>query len=455
MNDFKPAKTIETISPCIALGALQHDDERYVSIEKTSNSLLLNQLELQLRDTANVVDDFKKIILAGHRGCGKSMELKRLHHVLGDTFTTLYFPISKHVLRDCDHIDVMVWLVEHLLRKFSLEKWPLTGNIVIDITDWFSKKAFDDPERIKEEIRSETGTDMQSLYGFFWMPIQLLNRIKSMMIASAVHRKTIRKKLHSYTVDMLHQVNRLLDDARVSLKRIDRVPHIVIAIDNIDHMPTDIAAKLFYDGADIFNSLRANIIFPVPISLKLPPPHIENNFEHCYTLAPVPIGTKRSKKDDALLQLQEFINKRIDANLIFTSQSIVDDLARISGGFYRDFLVLIHNAQLAARSLKLKKIDKKCAEIAIKRLGAYFEKMLIPHEVYYPLLKAVHHSGSEQFLIDNDRSIDGIKNSRFFGAELLSIGAVIDYNKDDFSYSIHPALLHIESFKNFLKENPV
>ncbi len=452
MNDFKPAQNLNDISPCISIGALQPDDCRYLDLKDTNNSLLLDQLELQLRDVARLADDFKKIIITGHRGCGKSTELKRLQHVLSGTFTPLYFPISNHVLRDCDHIDIMVWLVENILRKFSLEKWPLTGNIVIDITDWFSKKAFDDPERIKEEIRSETGTDMQSLYGFFWMPIQLLNRIKSMMIASAVHRDAMRKKLHSYTTDMLHQVNVLLDDARVSLKRIDKSPHLIITIDNIDHMPADVAAKLFYDGADIFKSLRANIIFSVPIALKLPPLHIENNFEHCYTLAPIGFGKKTSKKDAALIQLRKFVNKRIDTNLVFTSESIVDDLARMSGGIYRDFLLLIHNAQLAARSLKLDKIDKNCAEIAVKRLGAYYEKMLIPHEVYYPLLKAIHNSGNESFLIDSDRSVTGIANSRFFGAELLSIGAVIDYNTDDFSYAIHPAILHNESFKAFVKK---
>ena len=104
--------------------------------------------------------------------------------------------------------------------------------------------------------------------------------------------------------------------------------------------------KTFFDGADIFNALRVNIIFSAPVTSKLPPEHTENNFEHCYTLAPVPIASekKKRKEDEGLDTLLKFIDLRIDTKRLFTSNTVIEFLARMSGGFYRDFLLLIYNA---------------------------------------------------------------------------------------------------------------
>jgi hypothetical protein len=453
MKPFEKATKIQKTSSALSLGALKYGDPRYVSLAKGRDSLELEQMRIHIRDADGKRGDFAKVAFMGHRGCGKTTELRLLEHELSDQFVPLYLRISNHVLRECDHIDILVWLVENLLRRFSIEKWPLNANVVIDITNWFSKKVFDNPEQIKEEIRSETGTDQQSVHGFFWMPILLLNRIKSMMLANTFHREMIRKKLHTYTADMLYHINVLLDDARKTLERVDKSPELLIMIDNLDHMPSDTAAKFFFDSAEVLKALHVHIVFTAPLAVTLPPLHIQDSFEHCFTLRTVKVRDQNRRHYKAGIdELIEIASRRIDTKKFFTSNTVVRHLAIMSGGNFRDLFLLIHNAQLAARALKQDKIDQRCADVAVQRLRFYYDRMLIPHEVYYPLLYSVHRSGRENFLIDQNHTAAGTADSRFFGSELLGIGAVVDHEHEGHRYYLHPAVPDMESFKEFCKK---
>ncbi len=450
---MKVAKQLSEISSCFDRAPLAPDDEKYHDLTAARGSDELQQLRLQIRDSDAAAGRFAKIVLCGYRGSGKTTELRRLGHELGDRFTPLYFPISNHVLRDCDILDLLVWLVENLIRQYSIERWPLDSNVVIAFTDWISRRSFDDVEVVKEEIRSESGTDLQAEYGFYWTTIQILNRIKSKMAASSTHRQNMRERLHSYTEEFVYHVNLLLDDARATLTRIDRKPDLVILQDNLDHMSHAAARRIFFDSADILKSLRVHHVATAPMALNVPPLHISNHFEHTFTLPLANLRDSTGKEGKAGVKgLLELIGKRADVKKTFESTSVLQDLATMSGGNPRDLMSLVNYAQRAARISGKRKIDRSSADVAMKRLSAYYEKLLIPHEVFYPLIFRIDQTKRGEFLANQDVSPDGVIAARNFASELLDSGAILTDTSECASYDVHPAVREIDDYKEFCAE---
>lgn len=450
VDPSKPAITLQDVSSQVALGALPYGDSRFVDLGDGRASTELRQLRLLLRDASAMNGRFAKIAVTGHRGSGKSTELLQLEDDLSGQFLPMYLAVSNYVLRDCDHADIIIWLVESLVRRFSLERWPIDANLVIRITDWFARKSFANVEAVKDEIRSETGTDFQAEYGFYWLPILLLNRVKSMLIATSTHRRRIRQRLHTYTSEMIFYVNQLLDEARATLQRMGKTPELLLIIDNLDHMPPDRGRQLFFDSAEIFKELRVHLVFTVPIALRLPPYPIRYSFEKCFTIPFVrTTGNAEDEFKPGIHVLVDLVSRRVDLKRLFSSKDVVRYLAKMSGGNVRDLLLLVDYAQLAARAKNKKRMDMESARLAVQRLQAYYEKFLLPKEVFFPLLRAIHDSKREQFLGDHDRSARGVKNARYFAGELIGSGAVIDQDEDGSRYDLHPVVPGIPAFHEF------
>ena len=88
----------------IRLGPLMYGDERYVKLKNGRDPMGLQCMQLQIRDADSIKGNFAKIAVTGHRGCGKTTELRQLEHCLSDKFVPHFFHLSNHVLRDCDHL---------------------------------------------------------------------------------------------------------------------------------------------------------------------------------------------------------------------------------------------------------------------------------------------------------------------------------------------------------------
>ena len=430
----------------------KYNDACYVDLAAARNSRDLDEIHLLLRESRGDCNTFIKIGLTGHRGSGKSTELIQLKKSLDTQFFTLYLSLSNYVLRDCNCIDILLWLVESTVRRFSGEKWPINSTTVINITDWFASKCFDDADAVKEEIRSEVGTDFQEQYGIYWLPVLLLNRIKSMMVASSDHRQGIRKRLYTYTDEMVYHVNTLLDEARATLKRVDKGHNLLILLDNLDHVPSEAARNLFFDGAEIIHGLRVHIVFTFPISLRLPPYSITDNFSLCYHLPFVQLyNADNSVNEIGIDGLFKVASNRLDLKKHFKSVDLVNELAKLSGGNLRDWIGLLQNSLLAAKVYNQPKIDQQCCNTSIQKLCANYEKLLVPKEVMFPILYRIETTRRESFGTGENRTSNGVRDARFFGDELFSSGVISEIAGSESRYQLHPAVKAIRAYQEYVQ----
>ena len=446
------AEKITEVAACVTLEPLAFGDSRYVDIAKGRDTKELKKLRLHLEDHDARQNRYAKVAFTGHRGCGKSTELLKLEDDLSSRFTALHLYVDDNLLRDCDYTDLMLWLVDSLTREFAERKMPLDTALVDDVVGWFAKKTFEEVEAVKSELTVEAEAKGEAKAGFYWLSLKLMSRLKSMFVGSVERRKVIRQTLQSYSRDLLERVNILLDHAGSVLEKNGKSPDLLIVQDNLDRLPVDIGRRLFFDNGDMLKSLRAHVIYTVPIAMVLAPWNIDRVFAHSFTMQMVKTHQRDGQEFKAGLDaLIALVEKRVVIDAVFSSRDVVRYLARMSGGSVRDLMRLVDYAQLAARVDEKSKMDEASAREAAKKLRLDFERLLIPGQVYYPLLAQVHRTKGDGFTQEPQTKPEDVKAAREFFSQLFFNGSVLEYNGEKTWYDVHPAICDIEEFRHASK----
>jgi hypothetical protein len=149
--------------------------------------------------------------------------------------------------------------------------------------------------------------------------------------------------------------------------------------------------------------------------------------------------------------LRELVAKRIDLDAVF-QRGALNHLIKMCGGSMRDLMRLINYAQRAARSSKRDKIDLASAKDAVRKMRLDFERLLIPRQVYFPILARIHKT-KHDFLPDASAAdtTEVVKHQAFF-SQLLFNGTVLEYDGGESWYDVHPVVQEIEGFREACQE---
>lgn len=445
-QDYRPAATLNEVAAQSSLEPLVSGDPRYVEMGDGRGSRELRKTRSCLVSADASQNRYAKVAFTGHRGCGKSTELLRLEHELGSNFYYLHLYVDESLICDCDYTDLLLWLTDALVQRFAEDDLPLPSAVVDDVTEWFAEKTLEDVASIKAEIAAELQSEAQAKWGIFGTGLKLLARIKARLQGNVEKRTVIRQTLQNYNRDLLDRVNGLLDAAQNALEEAGRRPDLLIVQDNLDRLPVDVARRLFFDYGDLLKQLRAHLIFTVPIAMVMAPYDIGKVFDNRFTMPMVKVrnrdGAVHQAGVNALLRL---ISARVDLAAIFDAPDEVPALlAAASGGSVRD---LLRDAQLEGRTNSKPRIDAQSAEAAIKNMRIDFERLLLPIEAYFPILRRLHETKLSWQLPDKTLDANTVKAEKEFFSQLLFNGTVLEYNGDCNWYDVHPIVQRIEAFR--------
>lgn len=431
---------------------LPFGDPRYVDLSKGRGSDELSELGVYLRTHDASANRFAKAAFTGHRGCGKTTELLRVMHDLRDQFTPMHVVASDALIADYDYTDLFLWLTDQLVGQFRDEFGaPLDKGLVQNTGEWFAAVTKEVAEDVKTELTVSAEAEGGMKLGWFGIGLKLLARLKSMVKGSVQRRTIVRQQLQRYSTDLVARVNQLLDDAHRKLQDAGKPPNLLIVVDNLDRLSPDVGRRLFWDNGDWLKQLRAHVIYTVPIAPVLAPMDIGKVFDHKFTLPIVrvrePDGVRSRKGLGTLMQV---LDQRLDREQIFTSRGVARLLAEMSGGSMRDFIRLVQNAWLTAEAAGKQKIDKPSAQQAVTKLRIDYQRILIPGQIYYPLLAKVHQTHRDWFEDADAASAEKVDDYRQFFSQLLFNGAVLEYNGADSWYDVHPVIEDIDGFRKAL-----
>ncbi len=88
-------------------------------------------------------------------------------------------------------------------------------------------------------------------------------------------------------------------------------------------------------------------------------------------------------------------------------------------------------------------IDQAAAEEAIKDMRLDLERLLIPRQIFYPLLANIHRTKRDWFGEDEHLDVEKLEICQQMFRQLLFNGIVAEYNGDHSFFDVHPVALEI------------
>jgi hypothetical protein len=343
----------------------------YVRREDSPVDGLVNLLAMD--DTA------AKFLLAGHRGGGKTTELRRLEQRCALDYTVVWVDTDTALNKlNIGYAEVVVLIGIQIVQRLAALGWKLPHKLEQDLLESLA--------RITYEAR-ETGSGQIELPKLFQ---ELGAQLKV-----GFQRET--KKTWELQPDISQIIDKV--NAIIAAAEADK-PKLLVIVDGLDRKDYGIALEMF--SSVLLTDLSCHIVYAIPISLRYSPAFRQpmQSFEKCMDLANLPVfkcdvntcPTTEADREGRYI-LGTMIAKRLsklgdDYKNVFQPVAI-ELLCQMSGGVMRDLVRLARTAGEVALRKKSQEVTLVIAEEAIRQ----DRKDYTIADYQFPELETVHRTG--------------------------------------------------------------
>jgi len=378
----------------------QFDPARPLEVEETD--LYVNWQE----DKLLAPDDIKKLLargiarseipvcrmFTGHRGVGKTTELKRVKHMLetgeaGRPMFVSLLEVEKWLdLQDVQAPDIIFHMVRQIVDDLNDAGFEL-GRAKFE--QFFGE--------IKDLLNSEV--EFQSIkvpagVAEFGLVLKDVPRA----------RPTLRKLIEGHLPTIFDLINKVvLTKARGWLRESGLAEDILVIVDQLDRIPQKVINEqgltnqrnIYLDRAAVLRSLDCHVLYTVPIELAYSDAHLRLKAAYggeTLLLPLIPVS-QRNGEDclEGLRALCRIVHRRI-AKTGATQQQVfegdvLERFCRVSGGYICNVFILLRSALERCDKLP---ITREVADRTIRRQAIDLSLSLQPR--HREALRAVHHS---------------------------------------------------------------
>jgi energy-coupling factor transporter ATP-binding protein EcfA2 len=414
-------------------------DRYYVNLSGVRKTTAIASVNTRL--DFQEAEKYTTILFTGHRGCGKSTELKRIQKEWEKYYRVIYLEVNEETdINDVGYTDfylITIKQVEFEMRRLGLKLDP---RLMENFEAWF-KDVTQETERTVESSVSVEGEATLGPEAPFLA--KLLVKLLAQIKGSDKQKKTIRQTLEKDISRLKADINLLLNDAVKKLrKKFPQYKGFLIIFDNLDRVPPEVANHLFFDYAAQLQQLDCTIVYTVPLSVLSSTKNLNNNFGNPHIVPMVNIYEFNRDNCDlnynqtGLDTIASLIERRVEVDKIFESREELLELAKASGGHVRQLMQMMQTACLTASTNEHDKINAEDVIYAIKQEQFNFERF-IPQS-HYPVL-------AEVCLTKNITKDD-------VGQLMLFNTSVLEYNgKNRWNYP-NPVVKQSEEFKKALRD---
>ncbi|NJN21884.1 MAG: hypothetical protein HC812_12775 [Leptolyngbya sp. RL_3_1] len=408
-------------------------------INATRGGDKMKRLRLRLSRAAEDGLPFKACLM-GHSGVGKSTELSRLQETIKDQFRVIRFSANNDLdpgsFRPLDV--VLVMMMEVATQTARLVAPPPEARLQ-EIKDWFAAE-----QSIRQETIGITGSITAGVgaeRGSLWD--QVLGLFATLQ-GEVKYASTRNKKIEEYRLsrikDLIDVANRLLDDCSRLLRYAYKGQRWLFIGEDFDKagIAAERIEELFMTYGNLFQDLRASLIFNVPIGLFYSSDATRLPFanENSFVLPDTPIY-KQNHSPNAIGReaVKAVLTARIDLSLI-ESQAL-ERLIIASGGNLRDLFSLVNYAADTALLREAEVINGEDANAAILDLRSDYERRLgmspfDPEEITYSekaeLLVRIYNGEQDAQITEpalysllRARAVQEFNGQRWFGVHPLVV----------------------------------
>ena len=352
-----------------------------------------------------------KYFFSGHRGCGKSTELNRLH--VDEGINEKYFIVKYSVKDVCDvnnlnYVDVLFSIGAQLYIQYIDAGKELRPELIKELDAWKNTVV----EQITEKEKSIEASGEAGIKAFF---LSFLAKIKS----EDTTRKTIREKIEPRLSDLIDKINLIISDIKGKEGK-----EVLVVIDDLDKPGLEQAIKIFYDNYTAITQPACAIVYTVPISI-----YFAQEFtairDSRFFLPNIKLHVKNDRNtlyEPGYKLMRTFVFKRMQEKLI--EPEALNLAIKMGAGVFRETARIMQIATDSAIENGRKRIAQQDVQRAEREIRSDFKRILRSED--YNTLAGVY----------KNNEIRGIEKI----GHLLHNLSVLEYVNDETWCDVHPTL---------------
>jgi hypothetical protein len=428
---MEPATTLreafQATNPQQSLGS---GDPYYVDLTQARNSLATVYMKQTIENCGE--GQYSPIVLSGHRGSGKSTELRQLEQTLSSSCFMLYLDVTDFLdPQDIDYTDLFLLVCRQLLESLQKNDVTLRQGLLQDVEKWFMKVTKEDEESVK--LSAGVSTELRAGVE---IPLiaRLLAKLTADVKAGSSRKVSTRQELDLYFSGLSSNTNVLLTEASRALRDAGKPHQLLVVFDNLDRLPTEKSEKLFFAHGSQLQEMFCHAVYTVSIDTYYSRRHLASIFPNHQIIPNVKLQASKSSSEpnhpgiDALLQV---IQKRLSVKVLPQPSALAEEFVRRSGGSIRQLIRLLREAVQSAQARGLATIDGEALEDAARSIQQDYERMLEPSD--YQRLARTYATKS----IEKDDAT----------MQLLSNLAILEYNGKELWHDVNPLIEPIDAFR--------
>ena len=408
-------------------------DPRWVDTKDARGSYKLHQLYRALGvdmhksgRTLREPEEQGYFLFCGHRGSGKSTELRRIRDDLDspDAYYVVFADAAQELdVNNLRYQDILLHLAGKLVERLGTDGIDVDRVHLGRLEEWFTERV-EKQERTREfalQVRSGARID-----GGLPFVGKLFADISNVFKTNSTYKEELRRTLQNYFTDFAEAFNHLIEAATESVRAAGKGNQILFVIDGTDLLRGDDAQAFFVEDIYQLKQVRGLFIYCAPIHLIYEGSAAGQNFDLVFSLPMIkvanPDGSRNETGCDAM---REILHRRADPDLF--DPGVVDYLIDQSGGHPRDLLRLL---QTAFRHAEDDRFDDASAQAAVREAATEFRRILDSED--YALLARTDSFPDTPPHSDRARG-------------LLYNLALLEYN--DFYWRSHPVIRTTDAYR--------
>ena len=334
----------------------------------------------QLMTLLAMGDADAKFLLAGHRGGGKTTELRRLEQRCSGSHTVIWVDTDTALDKfNIGYAEVVVLIGIRIVEKLEEMGWKLPKRLEKELIESLSNVTYE------EKVTSNGQLELPKLFQDLGMKLK----------AGFQQETTKKRDVRPVLSEILKKVNAIIEAAEADK------PKLLVIVDGLDRKDYGIALEMF--SSSLLTDLKCHTIYAIPISLRYSTAFRQpmQSFGKCLDLDNIPVFKCDAQRQPTIEPdrtgrhiLSEVITKRLK-KLGEPYQAVVegdalDFLCENSGGVMRDLVRLVRISGEVAVNRKAKKINLDLAQEAIRE--DYNGYTILDYQ--YAELDHVHQKGT-------------------------------------------------------------
>ena len=422
---IRKAESLKDIMNLFEPGALQGEKLGFYQETAFARDESPYEFHENLRRRILDASGFKRLLVVGHGGCGKSTEMQMLEKRLLDDNKPA---IQINALDDLDYIsftfiDVLVMIVDKIFKFVENKNLKINMRLIKAFQKALSTKTIQEYWNIDSELSADGSFSIA-----LSMLINIVTKLSSSLKMASGFKEDLRREIKPKTNDIVNVLNAVIGEIQEQAHN-----PVVIIIDGLEKCLYASVHRLFVEDSVYFTNINAHIVISCPIALyrSADASIVSRSFNADETIPMIRThnqdGTDYYAGINAIRQL---VYKRADSS--FFDAGVVDKIIRKTGGSLRDACSLVSSCAFEAMMKNNKTVDMASLDFAIKKFKIKIFFRIT--SALYPRVKKIY-DGDFSAIQDSDLT------------ELLYSEAVFEYD-DERWVDLHPIV------RDYIKARP-